>query len=97
MKKPDLKLFIPASIIAFLGLLTLLSFDIGSNFLSIENIFVKQVIFVLLGIIVFFVTTKIDISFLKYRPLVITFYALTVFLLLLTLFWLDSALMTRIM
>lgn len=86
MKRLDLKLFIPASIIAFLGLLTLLSFDIGTNFLSIENVFLKQVIFVFLGIVIFFITTKIDISLLKYRPIVIVVYILTIFLLLLTLF-----------
>ena len=85
--KLDLYIFIPTVIISIIGLITLLSTTIESNgqFGDLD-IFRKQVIFFVLGYILFYLATLIDVSLLKYPQVVIPVYLLTIILLLLVFF-----------
>ena len=80
--KLDLFIFIPTVIISIIGIFTLLSTTIESNgqFGDLE-IIRKQVLFLLIGYIVFFITSRIDFSLLKYPQVVIPIYFLTLLLL----------------
>lgn len=82
--KLDLYIFIPTVIISIIGLITLLSTTIESNgqFGDLD-IFRKQIIFFILGYILFFIATLIDVSLLKYPQVVIPIYLLTIILLVL--------------
>lgn len=84
MKKVDLSIFIPSALIAMLGLVTLLSTEVGQQF-DFNNIFIKQIIFVTIGVFIFFLVSRTDISILRYSPLVMLIYIVTVVLLILTL------------
>lgn len=85
--KLDLYIFIPTVIISIIGLITLLSTTIESNgqFGDLD-IFRKQVIFFVLGYILFYLATLIDVSLLKYPQVVIPVYLLTIILLVLVFF-----------
>ena len=85
--KLDLYIFIPTVIISIIGLITLLSTTIESNgqFGDLD-IFRKQVIFFVLGYILFYLATLIDVSLLKYPQVVIPIYLLTIILLVLVFF-----------
>lgn len=85
MKRFNLSIFIPSLVISLMGLLTILSTEIAKESLfTWENIFSKQVIFVVIGLIIFFFTAKFDYTLLKYKPVVYTIYITTIFVLLLT-------------
>ncbi len=80
--KLDLFIFIPTVIISIIGIVTLLSTTIESNgqFGDLD-IFNKQIVFLIIGFIVFFITSFIDISLLKYSQIIIPIYLLTIVLL----------------
>lgn len=85
MKRFSLSIFITALVISLIGLLTILSTEIVKEGLfTWENIFSKQVIFVIFGFVIYFLTTKFDYTLLKYKPVVYTIYITTIIVLLLT-------------
>lgn len=87
--KLSLSLLLPAVIISILGILTLYFTDpayiIGSD--SLSNIVLKQIIFLIIGVFVFWSLSKFDFEYLKFRPLIILLYVATLILLILTLFF----------
>ncbi len=82
----DLKVFIPTLLISIIGIITLLSTTIlpQGGFGDLQIVY-KQILFVIVGIILFFIITKIDLSYLKHWQIITGIYILTVFLLLITL------------
>ena len=80
--KADPYLLIPSILISFIGIVTLLSTTIDSNgqFGDI-SIVKKQVIFLLIGFIVYFLISLFDVSLFKYIQIIIPIYVLTLILL----------------
>jgi len=80
--KADPYLLIPSILISFIGVVTLLSTTIDSNgqFGDI-NIVKKQVIFLLIGFIIYFLISLFDASLFKYTQIIIPIYILTLILL----------------
>ncbi len=78
----DFSLFIPAVIISVIGIVALLSTTIESTggFGNLD-IVKKQAIFILLGIIIYFITSRLDVSIFKYPQVIIPIYILTILLL----------------
>ena len=81
----DWRLFLPIFIISILGMLTLLSSAIlpKGGFGDLEIVY-KQVLFILSGIPLYFLMSKLDISYLKHWQITITLYIFTILLLLIT-------------
>jgi rod shape determining protein RodA len=82
----DLKVLIPTLLISIIGIITLLSTTIlpQGGFGDLQIVY-KQILFVIVGIILFFIITKIDLSYLKHWQIITGIYILTVLLLLITL------------
>ena len=80
--KADPYLLIPSILISFIGIVTLLSTTIDSNgqFGDI-SIVKKQVIFLLIGFIIYFLISLFDVSLFKYIQIIIPIYVLTLILL----------------
>lgn len=88
MSKNSVIISITSILISIIGLVTLLSTELDGNFsLSLNNIFVKQIIFVLIGIVFLYLTSKFDYTLLKYKSVVYVIYFSTLLLLFLTLFF----------
>ncbi|MCK9368494.1 FtsW/RodA/SpoVE family cell cycle protein [Candidatus Dojkabacteria bacterium] len=82
MNKNSLQILIPTIIISIFGIVTLLS---SQAVFTLSGIVAKQILFVFLGIIIFFLAKRFDLTILKYRPIIIIIYVLTIVLLVLTL------------
>ena len=80
--KADPYLLIPSILISFIGIVTLLSTTIDSSgqFGDI-SIVKKQVIFLLIGFIIYFLISLFDVSLFKYIQIIIPIYVLTLILL----------------
>ena len=88
MKKINVWIYLSSIVISILGLFTLLSTELTADFsLSFENIFVKQLIFVFIGIFVMYLATNIDFQIFKYRPIIYGIYFSTIILMILTIFF----------
>lgn len=75
-----------STLIAILGSISLLSTSITlDGKIDFTSIFLKQVFFILFGIIIFWVTIKIDASYLKYIQVSTLFYIFVLLLLIITL------------
>jgi len=84
----DWKLFVPSVIISIVGILTLLSTELSITGEIIDrSIIEKQIIFVLVGIAIYFFLSKFDLSYLKYWQIVLPIYLFTIILLLITYFF----------
>jgi len=81
-KRFDLLILIPTILISVIGIITLLSTTIGSDGtfqdLSIVN---KQIIYLIIGFILFFFVSRIDISITRYWQVALSIYVITVLLL----------------
>ncbi len=85
MRRLVLPIFITSLIIGVIGVVTLLSTELTAEFLlSFDNIFVKQLIFLILGIIISIYITKFDYTLIKYKPIMYGIYIATILLLILT-------------
>ncbi len=73
----DLYILIPAILLSILALFTLASFG------EVQTRFVKQAVWVVLGIVSFFVINKVDLDFFKRRKTTLTIYGLSIAALLL--------------
>jgi len=84
----DWKLLVPAVVISIIGILTLLSTELSITGEIIDiSIVEKQTIFVLVGIIIYLLLSKLDLSYLKYWQIVLSIYIFTILLLLITYFF----------
>ncbi len=80
--KIDFLQFIPTFLISVIGVITLLSTTIeSSGEFGDFDIVRKQILFLVFGFVIYFVTTIIDISLFKYLQLIIPVYIFTILLL----------------
>jgi cell division protein FtsW len=85
MRRLVLPIFITSLIIGVIGVVTLLSTELTAEFLlSVDNIFVKQLIFLIIGVIISIYITKFDYTLIKYKPIMYGIYIATILLLILT-------------
>lgn len=85
--KVDLFILIPSIIISLIGIFTLLSTTIESNGqFGDMDIFRKQILFLIFGFLLFFITSRIDFSLVKYFQIIIPIYIFTLVLLSLVFF-----------
>ncbi len=78
----NLFLFIPTILICLIGIVTLLSTTIGTDgVFGDTSIVQKQISFVVIGLILFLITSLVDISLFKYIQIVIPIYVITILLL----------------
>ncbi len=82
----DLKIFIPTVLLSIVGIITLLSTTIlpAGGFGDLDIVW-KQIIFIIIGFIIYFILTRIDLSYLKYWQILSILFAVTALLLILTL------------
>ncbi|MCC7289988.1 FtsW/RodA/SpoVE family cell cycle protein, partial [bacterium] len=86
MNRVNPVIFLISLVISLLGLVTLLSTILGNSFtFGWDNIFVKQAVFVLIGVVICLGAVNFDFSLLNYRPLVLGLYLFTLLLLIITL------------
>ncbi len=80
--KIDPFIFIPTVLISVIGIFVLLSTTIGTDgsFQDLSIVY-KQISFVVIGIILFLITSVIDISLFRYLQIIIPIYILTLLLL----------------
>lgn len=79
------KIVVPVIIINFLSLMALLSTSIDkTGKLNLQDVFLKQILFIIVGWVVFFVISKIDLDYLKFSQTNILMYIGIVILLILT-------------
>lgn len=79
---------IPMILLCILGLFTLLSTTIGlDGQIALEEIVVKQIIFIAIGFVLFFIVSFLDISYLRHPQLWGILYVITIILLVVTAFW----------
>jgi rod shape determining protein RodA len=82
----DFKILIPSILIALIGIVTLLSTTILPNGSFGDNtVVIKQIIFILVGYVLYFVISKIDLSYTKYWQVILPIYIVTLILLILVL------------
>ncbi|KUK76768.1 MAG: Rod shape-determining protein RodA [candidate division WS6 bacterium 34_10] len=82
----DLKILIPSILISIIGIVTLLSTTILPNgTFGDRTIVIRQIIFILIGYCLYFVMTKIDLSYTKYWQVILPIYIGTLILLILVL------------
>lgn len=82
------KIFLPLIILSAIGIITLLSTTIlpRGGFGNLEIVY-KQILFVLIGIILFLLLSRIDLSYLKHWQVLAIIYVTTLLLLLITFFF----------
>ncbi len=85
---PNMKILLPLVILSVIGIITLLSTTILSRggFGDLEIVY-KQILFVFVGIILFLLLSRIDLSYLKHWQVVTIIYITTLLLLLITFFF----------
>jgi len=85
---PDVRILLPIIILSAIGIITLLSTTIlpRGGFGDLEIVY-KQVLFVLAGIILFLIISRIDLSYLKHWQIIAIIYFLTLALLIITFFF----------
>jgi rod shape determining protein RodA len=82
----ELKILIPSIVIAFLGLVTLLSTTIlPDGTFGDRTIVIRQIIFILAGYFFYFIISKLDLSYSKYWQVIIPIYVLTIISLILVI------------
>jgi rod shape determining protein RodA len=82
---PDVKIFFPLIILSTIGVLTLLSTTIlpRGGYGDLEIVY-KQILFVFIGIILFLILSRIDLSYLKHWQVIAIVYISTLLLLVIT-------------
>jgi rod shape determining protein RodA len=82
----ELKILIPSLLISLIGIVTLLSTTILSDgTFGDTTIVIKQAIFILIGYALYFLISKVDLSYTKYWQVILPAYVLTLLLLILVL------------
>jgi rod shape determining protein RodA len=82
----ELKILIPSILISAIGIITLLSTTIQPDGTFGDNtVVIKQIIFILLGYVLYFIISKIDLSYTKYWQVILPIYILTILSLILVL------------
>ncbi len=81
-----LPIIIPAVILSIIGVITLVSTSVGlGSELSLPTIALKQIGFLVIGVLIYVLMSKFDYTYLKYHPILILVYVGTLTLLILTL------------
>jgi rod shape determining protein RodA len=84
----DWKIFIPSFLISVIGILTLTSTELSATGEILDaDIIIKQIIFVAVGIIIYLLLSKLDLTYLKHWQVILVIYILTIVLLVATLIW----------
>ena len=84
----DWKILVPSILISIIGILTLLSTELSVTREIIDkSIIEKQIVFVLVGLAIYFLLSKLDLSYLKYWQIVLPIYIFTILLLIITYFF----------
>jgi len=85
---PNVKMLLPLIILSLIGIITLLSTTILSRggFGELEIVY-KQILFVIVGVILFVILSRIDLSYLKHWQIIVIIYSATLLLLLATFFF----------
>jgi rod shape determining protein RodA len=85
---PNLRILLPLVILSIIGVMTLLSTTIlpKGGFGDLEIVY-KQILFVIVGIVLFLLLSKIDLTYLKHWQVMTIIYVLTLSLLLITFFF----------
>ena len=84
----DWKIFIPSFLISVIGILTLTSTELSATGEILDaDIIIKQIIFVAVGIIIYLLLSKLDLTYLKHWQVILVIYILTIALLIATLIW----------
>jgi rod shape determining protein RodA len=85
---PNVRILFPLIILSVIGIITLLSTTIlpRGGFGDLEIVY-KQILFGIVGVILFFLLSKIDLTYLKHWQIIVIIYTLTLILLLATLFF----------
>jgi rod shape determining protein RodA len=85
---PNLRVLLPLVILSIIGVMTLLSTTIlpKGGFGDLEIVY-KQILFVIVGIVLFLLLSKIDLTYLKHWQVMTIIYVLTLSLLLITFFF----------
>ncbi len=82
----DWKLLVPSILISFIGISTLVSTELSATGEILDTgIIVKQIIFVVAGILLYLLLSILDLSYLKHWQVVLVIYILTIVLLVVTL------------
>jgi rod shape determining protein RodA len=82
----DLKILIPSILISVVGIITLLSTTIQSDGVFGDiTIVTKQIVFILVGYILYIIVTRIDLSYTKYWQVILPIYIVTISLLIFVL------------
>lgn len=86
IKKLDWQILGAGLIISVISLFTLLSTTIDSSGnVELGGIVLKQILFIGIGLIIFYVVSRLDYTYFKHYQVSIIFYAITVLLLILTM------------
>ncbi|MEA3470956.1 MAG: FtsW/RodA/SpoVE family cell cycle protein, partial [Thermodesulfobacteriota bacterium] len=85
---PNLRVVLPLVILSIIGVITLLSTTIlpKGGFGDLEIVY-KQILFVIVGIVLFLLLSKINLTYLKHWQVMTIIYVLTLSLLLITFFF----------
>jgi len=74
----DWKLLVSSILISIIGILTLLSTELSIDGEIIDRTIIeKQIIFVLVGLAIYLLLSKLDLSYLKYWQIVLPIYIWT--------------------
>ncbi|MHC1716707.1 MAG: FtsW/RodA/SpoVE family cell cycle protein [Candidatus Dojkabacteria bacterium] len=82
----DLLLLLTTAVLSIIGIVNLLSAKIlpAGGFGDLENVY-KQVLFILIGFVFYFILSKVELSYLKYWQVLLIIYLITLLLLVATL------------
>lgn len=87
-RKQDLGIFGATIVLSLLGLFTLISTNIGlDGGIDLGGIVAKQVVFILVGYLAYFLVAKFDYTYLKHLQIIGVLYIGTIVLLVVTLLW----------
>jgi rod shape determining protein RodA len=82
----ELRILIPTILISIIGIVTLLSTTVQSDgSFGDTTIIIKQIVFISVGYILYFLTSKLDLTYSKYWQVILIIYAVTLISLILVL------------
>jgi len=84
----DWKILLPSLLISFIGITTLISTELSITKEIVDiSIIQKQIIFFVVGIVVYILLSVLKLSYLKHWQIILPIYVLTIALLVVTLIW----------
>ena len=84
----ELKILIASILISIIGIVTLLSTTIlPDGTFGDRTLVIKQIVFMLIGYILYYIISKVDLSYIKYWQVILPIYILTLISLISVLFF----------